>query len=253
MAIPRTRARSSRRGPMRCGGTDATRFYTEREGVLILRGVGHRSARGRTLPTRRASRAPDGAGAPRSPGRGTLAGHGLAVSLGRLDARTTRLLAGRLTHPLNGRLLQHLRILLESGAGVRRLDVALAHGARGAPHALPVGHLPRVGVRGVFLDLGRAEPVQPTPSAEGAHALQQKAPSRSAGATGTDASGRSLAIPQALAGPERHDALRLDAGLLALLDEAPGRVGIERSGGPRGREPGERRLVAVVAVAVRLG
>ena len=40
---------------------------------------------------------------------GTLAGHGLAASLGRLDARTTRLLAGRLTHPLNRRLLQHLR------------------------------------------------------------------------------------------------------------------------------------------------
>ena len=45
----------------------------------------------------------------------------------------------------------------------------------------------------------------------------------------------------------------LDAGLLALLDEAPGRVTIERFGGPRGREPGERRSVAVVAVAVRLG
>ncbi len=40
-------------------------------------------------------------------------------------------------------------LLLGSGAGVRRLDVAPAHGARGATHALPVGHLPRVGVRGV--------------------------------------------------------------------------------------------------------
>src|SRR5438876_11088799 len=65
-------------------------------------------------------------------------------------------------------------LLLGSGAGVRRLDVALAHGARGAAHALPMGHFPPVGVRGVRLDLGRAELVQPAPSVEGAHALQQR-------------------------------------------------------------------------------
>jgi transposase len=40
---------------------------------------------------------------------GTLAGHGLAVAIGRLEARTDRLLAGRITHPPNRRLLQHLR------------------------------------------------------------------------------------------------------------------------------------------------
>src|SRR5437667_7439303 len=66
--------------------------------------------------------------------------------------------------------------LLGSLAGVRRLDVALADGARGAAHALPMGYLPPVGVRGVRLDLGRAEPVQPARSAEGARALQQRVP-----------------------------------------------------------------------------
>ncbi len=40
---------------------------------------------------------------------GTLAGHGLAVALGRLEARTDRLLAGHVMHPPNRRLLQHLR------------------------------------------------------------------------------------------------------------------------------------------------
>jgi transposase len=40
---------------------------------------------------------------------GQLAGHGLAVAIGRLEARTDRLLAGRVTHPPNRRLLQHLR------------------------------------------------------------------------------------------------------------------------------------------------
>src|SRR5439155_24573266 len=39
---------------------------------------------------------------------GTLAGHGLAVAIGRLEARTDRLLAGRLTHPPNRRRLHHL-------------------------------------------------------------------------------------------------------------------------------------------------
>ena len=120
-------------------GTDATRFYTEREGWCWFFGVLDTAQRGaarfphavrRVFLTALALRDRRDAG--------TLAGHGLAVSLGRLDARTTRLLAGRLTRP-------HLRILLESGAGVRRLDVALAHSARGAAHALPVGHLPRVG------------------------------------------------------------------------------------------------------------
>jgi transposase len=41
--------------------------------------------------------------------RGELSDHGLRVALGRLEARTDRLLAGRLTHPPNRRLLQHLR------------------------------------------------------------------------------------------------------------------------------------------------
>ncbi len=40
---------------------------------------------------------------------GRLAGHGLAVAIGRLEARADRLLAGRVTHPPNRRLLQHLR------------------------------------------------------------------------------------------------------------------------------------------------
>ena len=40
---------------------------------------------------------------------GTLAGHGLAVALGRLEARTDRLLAGHVTQPANRRLLQHLQ------------------------------------------------------------------------------------------------------------------------------------------------
>jgi transposase len=40
---------------------------------------------------------------------GTLAGHGLAVAIGRLDARADRLLAGRLVHPPNRRLAHHLR------------------------------------------------------------------------------------------------------------------------------------------------
>jgi transposase len=40
---------------------------------------------------------------------GELVGHGLAVAIGRLEARTDRLLAGRVTHPPNRRLLQHLR------------------------------------------------------------------------------------------------------------------------------------------------
>jgi transposase len=41
--------------------------------------------------------------------RGDLGGHGLRVALGRLAAQTDRLLAGRVTHPPNRRLLQHLR------------------------------------------------------------------------------------------------------------------------------------------------
>jgi len=45
-------------------------------------------------------------------------------------------------------------LLLGRGAGVRRLDVAPAHGARGGAYAMLVGQLPRVGVHGVFLDLG---------------------------------------------------------------------------------------------------
>ena len=40
---------------------------------------------------------------------GELVGHGLAVAIGRLEACTDRLLAGRVTHPPNRRLLQHLR------------------------------------------------------------------------------------------------------------------------------------------------
>lgn len=39
----------------------------------------------------------------------TLAGHGLAVAIGRLEARTDRLLAGRIVHPPNRRLVRHLR------------------------------------------------------------------------------------------------------------------------------------------------
>jgi transposase len=41
--------------------------------------------------------------------RGELRGHGLRVALGRLEAHTDRVLAGRVTHPPNRRLLQHLR------------------------------------------------------------------------------------------------------------------------------------------------
>lgn len=40
---------------------------------------------------------------------GPLAGHGPAVAIGRLEARTDRLLAGRVRHPPNRRLLRHLR------------------------------------------------------------------------------------------------------------------------------------------------
>src|SRR5205823_8249558 len=40
---------------------------------------------------------------------GELVGHGLAVAIGRLEARTDRLLAGRVTHPPNRRLLRHLQ------------------------------------------------------------------------------------------------------------------------------------------------
>jgi len=40
---------------------------------------------------------------------GTLHGHGLRVALGRLDAATDRVLAGRIHHPPNRRLQQHLR------------------------------------------------------------------------------------------------------------------------------------------------
>src|SRR5437870_6630466 len=110
MAIPRTRARSSRRGPMRCGGTDATRFYTEREGWCRFFGVLDTAQRGAARFPRAVRRVLLTALALRDRrDAGTLAGHGLAVSLGRLDARTTRLLAGRVTHPLNRRLLQHLR------------------------------------------------------------------------------------------------------------------------------------------------
>lgn len=41
--------------------------------------------------------------------RGELGGHGLRVALGRLEARCERLLAGRVIHPPNRRLLAHLR------------------------------------------------------------------------------------------------------------------------------------------------
>lgn len=40
--------------------------------------------------------------------RGELLGHGLRVTVGRLEARTDRLLAGRVTHRPNRRFLQHL-------------------------------------------------------------------------------------------------------------------------------------------------
>jgi transposase len=40
---------------------------------------------------------------------GELIGHGLAVAIGRLTARTDRLLAGHVAHPPNRRLLRHLR------------------------------------------------------------------------------------------------------------------------------------------------
>jgi transposase len=40
---------------------------------------------------------------------GALVGHGLAVAIGRLEARTDRLLAGHIAHPPNRRLLQHLQ------------------------------------------------------------------------------------------------------------------------------------------------
>ena len=41
--------------------------------------------------------------------RGEVRGHGLRVAVGRLEARTDRLLAGRITHPPNRRLLHHLQ------------------------------------------------------------------------------------------------------------------------------------------------
>jgi len=41
--------------------------------------------------------------------RGELGGHGLRVALGRLEAHTDRVLGGRVTHPPNRRLLQHLQ------------------------------------------------------------------------------------------------------------------------------------------------
>lgn len=41
--------------------------------------------------------------------RGELRGHGLRIALGRLEAQADRVLAGRVTHPPNRRLLQHLR------------------------------------------------------------------------------------------------------------------------------------------------
>jgi len=41
--------------------------------------------------------------------RGQLEGHGLRVALGRLEASTDRVLAGRVTHPPNRRLLHHLQ------------------------------------------------------------------------------------------------------------------------------------------------
>ena len=41
--------------------------------------------------------------------RGELGDHGLRVALGRVEAATDRLLAGRVTYPPNRRLLQHLR------------------------------------------------------------------------------------------------------------------------------------------------
>jgi transposase len=40
---------------------------------------------------------------------GTLHGHGLRVALGHLDAATDRVLAGRIHHPPNRRLLHHLQ------------------------------------------------------------------------------------------------------------------------------------------------
>ena len=40
---------------------------------------------------------------------GTLTGHGFRVALGRLNAATDRVLAGRILHPPNRRLRQHLR------------------------------------------------------------------------------------------------------------------------------------------------
>jgi len=49
----------------------------------------------------------------------------LRVALGRLEARTDRLLAGRVTHPPNRRLLQHLRTERPAlFTCVRRPDVA---------------------------------------------------------------------------------------------------------------------------------
>ena len=41
--------------------------------------------------------------------RGDLAEHGLRVAVGRLEARTDRLLAGRITHRPNRRFLRHLQ------------------------------------------------------------------------------------------------------------------------------------------------
>jgi transposase len=41
--------------------------------------------------------------------RGDLGGHGLRIAVGRLEARTDRLLAGRITHPPNRRFRQHLQ------------------------------------------------------------------------------------------------------------------------------------------------
>jgi transposase len=61
--------------------------------------------------------------------RGDLHGHGLRVALGRLEARTDRLLAGRVTHPPNRHLLQHLRPERPAlFTGVARADVEATNG-----------------------------------------------------------------------------------------------------------------------------
>src|SRR5207249_8232240 len=62
------------------------------------------------------------------------------------------------------------------------------------------------------------------------------APPRSAGAIRADAPGCSLVVVPALPGLEHHDALRLDAALLALVDEALGRMA---------REPAQREAAAL--------